>query len=83
MRTMVWLLGTLVGLYCLHRLALWLESRGWLYYRHKKASPNSLGDALLALQQIVQPGAKHVLEVRQRRRVQREDAGGPGNAGGN
>jgi hypothetical protein len=71
----------LAGLYGLHRLALWLESRGWLYYMHKKASPDSLGNAMLSLQQIVQPGAKHVLEVRREHRVQREDAGGPDEAG--
>ena len=28
--------SALVALYGLHRLALWLEARGWLYYIHKK-----------------------------------------------
>jgi hypothetical protein len=81
--TMTWLLivGVAAGLYGLHRIALWMERRGWIFYVHKKASPNALGNAVLNVQQIIQPGSGHVLEVRTNRRVQRDDAGGPDTAG--
>lgn len=80
---MTWLLAIAVaaGVYGLHRLALWMEERGWIYYVHKKASPNALGNAVLGVQQVLQPGAEHVLEIRTTRRVEQDDAGGPDHAG--
>lgn len=80
---MKWLIiiGVVIGLYGLHRLALWMETKGWIFYMHKKASPNTLGNAVLGVQQIFQPGTEHVLEVRQSQRVQRDDAGGPDKSG--
>jgi hypothetical protein len=71
----------IAALYGLHRLFLWMETKGWLYYAHKKASPNALGNAALAVQQIVQPEAEHVLEVRQSKRAEHDDAGGPDKSG--
>jgi hypothetical protein len=57
-------LGAAAALYGLHRLALWLEDRGWLYYRRKK--PQSSAAALwVGLQQFIEPGVRHVREVRQ------------------
>lgn len=81
---MKWLLaaGLISGIYGLHRLALWMESKGWIYYMRKKASSNALGSAVLGVQRIIQPGAEHVLEVRQDQRRQQDDAGGPDKAGG-
>jgi hypothetical protein len=73
--------AVLLGLYGLHRLALWMETKGWIFYIHKKASPNTLGNAALGIQRIIQPGAEHVLEVRKRQRVEKDDAGGPDKAG--
>jgi hypothetical protein len=69
------------GVYGLHRLALWMETKGWIYYVHTKASPSTLGTAMLNLQTILQPGAEHVVEMRQSRRVQRNNADGPDKAG--
>ena len=76
---MKWLIiaGVVSGLYGMHRLLLWMETRGWVYYIHKKASPNTLGNAVLGVQQLFQPGTEHVLEVRQDERAQQDDAGGP------
>jgi hypothetical protein len=81
---MTWLvmLGVVLGLYGLHRLLLWMETKGWIYYMRKRASTNTLGNAVLGLQQLIQPGAEHVLEERQSQRVQQEYAGGPDKAGG-
>ena len=79
-----WLVAPcLIGaLYGLHRLALWMETKGWIFYTHKKASPNALGNAVLGVQQLLQPGVEHVSEMRQSPRVQQDDAGGPDKAGG-
>jgi hypothetical protein len=37
---------------------------------------------MLNVQKILQPGAEHVVVMRQRRRVRRDNADGPGKAGG-
>ena len=81
---MKWLIAACiaVAVYGLHRLALWMETRGWIFYLRTKASPNALGNAVLGVQQILQPGTAHVLEMRQSRSVQQDDSSGPDKAGG-
>jgi len=63
---LLWLLlalGAIPALFGLHRLCLWLESRGWLYYRKNRPSGSSMG-AFLALQQYIEPQVKYVLEAK-------------------
>jgi hypothetical protein len=68
------------GMYVLHRLALWAEERGWIYYLKKKARPDTLGNAFLELQSMVQPEKKYAIEARQEK-AEREDQCGPDAAG--
>ncbi|HVP00123.1 MAG TPA: hypothetical protein VMT15_18760 [Bryobacteraceae bacterium] len=71
-----WSIAALLGLYGLHRLARWMEDKGWIYYQTKRAHPDAMGAAALELQRLVNPGAKHVLEItRQRRSDKRQTAG--------
>jgi hypothetical protein len=56
--------GGLAALYGLHRLALRLEDRGYLYYLRKKPSGSAAG-CFVALQRAVEPQVQHVLFVRQ------------------
>jgi len=58
------LAGVAVAVCLLDRLGLWLEYRGWLYYRRKKPSTSPLG-MWVAMQQFMEPGFKHVREVGQ------------------
>ncbi len=53
------------GLYALHRLALWAEARGWIYYT-RRGSSGALGNAFLEVQALFEPTRRHVLEERQR-----------------
>jgi hypothetical protein len=68
-----WLIGGItvlvlvVGLWGLHRLCLWLEDRGWLYYLRKKPS-SSAGSSFVVLQQFIEPGVQHLIQVEQERR---------------
>jgi predicted aminopeptidase len=55
--------GLLAVLYGLDRLGLWLEPRGWLYYRHKKPT-SSPASAWVGLHQLIEPGARYAREVR-------------------
>jgi hypothetical protein len=70
-----------LALWLLHRLALWMEQRGWIFYIHKKPSPASLGSAFLQIHQLAEPQKKNVLEAKQRERAEHEDAGSPDTAG--
>lgn len=71
----LWGIALVAGLYGLHRLALWMESRGWIYYKKKHASAGTLGAAFLEIQAIAQPEKKYVLEMRQDQRAERDDEG--------
>ena len=69
-----------VGL-VLHRLALWAERRGWIYYRNGRGS--ALGSAMSAVDPIYNPGKSHQVEEQRRLDDDRdnEDAGAPPTAG--
>jgi hypothetical protein len=54
--------GIASGVYALDRLGLWLEARGWIYYRTKRGSV-SLGMAVLETQALLDPGKRHMLEA--------------------
>ncbi len=59
-------LGVVAALYGLDRLGLWLEGRGWLYYRRKKPT-GSPASCWVAMQRLLEPGVKHVAQVGQER----------------
>jgi len=72
MPTRVWLWALLLlaapfALYALHRLCLWLEARGHLYYWHKKPG-GGLSSALTPLQEALDPPTKHVRRVHEQKR---------------
>jgi hypothetical protein len=60
-------IGLIPALWLLDRLGLWLEDRGWLYYRKKKPRSSPMS-AWVAAQQFIEPGVKHVVQVSQERR---------------
>ena len=68
------ILDAAVGLYVLHRLALWLEARGHLFYLHKKPSTGG-GNALMPFQELVQPSVKHVYRMKEEKRKGEQDPG--------
>jgi hypothetical protein len=61
----------LVLLYGLHRLLLWMERQGWVYYWHKRGSGNA-GNVLMPIQAIYQPEVNYVLEERERMETEAE-----------
>ncbi|MDR3719439.1 MAG: hypothetical protein P4K98_11595 [Bryobacteraceae bacterium] len=75
MSLVLWGIALAAGLYGLHRLALWMESRGWIYYKKKHASAGTLSAAFLEIQAIAQPEKKYVLEMRRDQRAERDDEG--------
>ena len=45
----------------LHYLFLWMETRGWIYYKTRPSS-SGLGNALQELNSFMNPAVKEVLE---------------------
>ncbi len=74
------ILGGLAALYGLHRLALWLEQRGHLYYLHKKPSGSAAG-SFVALQKIIEPQSQHVLSIQEEALCDDGETGGPDRPG--
>ncbi len=64
-RLLLWALlvtSGVFGLYGLHRLGLWMEERGYIYYVHKKPKGSAVG-SFVALQKIIEPQVQHVIQV--------------------
>ncbi len=82
---MKWILLVVVGLPLLlfgaDRLLLWMEWRGWIFYRNSRPDPKNLGPAFLEIDALLQPGKRHVLEQKVEQREQEDDEGGPDKAG--
>ena len=77
MKYALWGFAAVGCLYCLHRLGLWAERRGWIYYLKRRGSSGALGSALLEVQAIMEPSKRHVLEERQKDDSERPECGDP------
>jgi len=76
LRIALWIVLTLLAVILLDRLGLWMERRGWIYWR-KQRSGGTLASTLLNLQDIFESGkASHIIEVRQDDRTAAPDPGG-------
>ena len=74
----------LIGLlYVLHRVALWAEGRGWVYYLNSKPSNSALGNAFLEIQSMIEPDKRQLVEARKEEAVEEDEQGEPPEAGGN
>ncbi len=77
MKSALILVATGAILYAIHRLALWAEARGWIYYLHRKADSSTLGNAFLEVQSLIEPEKRHLVEIRQEEAVEEDDQGEP------
>lgn len=46
-----------------HRLLLWAESRGWIFYRHSRPPAGVGALAAAELASLVEPEVRHVIEL--------------------
>lgn len=68
------LLAILVALFCFDRLMLWMERRGWIYWRKRPSGSASPGRAILTeFQQLVEPEIRHVQEHERQQRAVIDD----------
>ena len=69
----LWILAGIAGLLLLDQLGLWMERKGWVYYRKVKPK-GGIGDVFLG-GNVFDPGARHLLEARQEHINEDEDDG--------
>lgn len=59
--------------YGMHRLALYAEGRGWIYYRRRHGSWGAVGAALSHVHAMYEPGRIHVQRLKEDVRVYKDD----------
>ena len=67
--------------YLADRLLLWMEDRGWIFYRRSRPDPKNVGPAFLEIEALLQPSRRHVLEQKVDQHAEEDDDGGPDKAG--
>ncbi len=71
-------ISIIVALGVLDRLLLWMEARGWVYYRRSKGGGRGAAmNALVDLHANLDPGARHMSEERQIERSLEDRSGDP------
>lgn len=63
-----------VALLVLDRLLLWMERKGWIYWRRTKGRRSAMADVFLG-GNVFDPGARHLAEAREERVNEDEDDG--------
>lgn len=70
---LVWIGLAVVGLCGLRRVALWAESRGWIYYRTHRMPAGAAGLAMMEIAAIVEPQTVHVVEALRSEAIRAEE----------
>ena len=80
---LMWAAVAVAGLLALDRLLLWMEIRGWIYWRKtKRKGSGSIAAGLIAMNAIYDPSAHHLSEARQEQEIEDEDDGDDDSSGG-
>lgn len=79
MRWVLIAMAVAASLYALHRLAVYLEDWGFIYYRRKRPAGGG-SPSYCPFQEMIQPQVRHVMEVEEQRQVD-SDVGGSGDLG--
>lgn len=75
LKVLVWVACGIAFLLLLDRLFLYMEGRGWIYYRKKKPGSSALSNACLEVQQLLEPSRKYVVQVKRDERRQLQETG--------
>ena len=67
MTLFIYLIGFVFVGYVLDKCGLWLEQKGWLYYRHQKPQKGIIGSALQELNAQLLPNHRHIVVAKAQR----------------
>lgn len=62
MTLVFWSIGVMLSLYMLHRMALAMEARGWIYYREKHPPAGSGAVSAMRMMEAFKPELEYVIE---------------------
>lgn len=65
-------LAAAAGVYGLHRLCLWLEVQGLLFYKHRQSGSSAAG-CFMPFQVAIEPRAQYVMQVEEEKRHHSDD----------
>jgi hypothetical protein len=71
-KSMFWVLiaaAAVLAWYGLHRLAVWAEARGWIFYKNKRGPLGGFGMALIDATTPFAPEIEHSIEEQQSERM--------------
>ncbi|MGW3956785.1 DUF6191 domain-containing protein [Streptomyces sp. NPDC004752] len=76
MKVLFWVLVAFTAVALADQILLWMERRGWIYWRRRKAGIGAASTAGMMgeLHDVFSPTHRHVSEEKERRLVLREDA---------
>ena len=78
MRLLLIIIEIAMGVYLFDKFCLWLELKGWLYYRNEKPRGGALGNMLQELNAHLSPSNRHVVEMKQNTaRFKKSEANAP------
>lgn len=65
MRLTYCIIGIALAVFAFDRLCLWLERKGWLYYRLEKPQNGVCGNVLQELHALISQSARYSIEMKQ------------------
>lgn len=78
-----WTAAAAAALVALDRLALWMERRGWIYWRRRRGRGSGVGNALLDVHALLEPDRRAMVDAirSEDEEVEKDGAGGPKDPG--
>jgi hypothetical protein len=79
----LWLAAIVAALWLADRTFLWMERRGWIYWRRSKRTPSraSAASAALEIQTLLEPAKRYVLVLKKEEKTLADDEGAPPDPG--
>ncbi len=77
MEIALWICFAIGVLYGLHTVLLWMETKGWLYYRRKRSSSGAT--SIMEVTSILDPSARAAIEAREERAGEEDENDGDDN----
>jgi hypothetical protein len=71
----IWLIGVPLALLGLDRLLLWMETKGWVYWRRTRRSRPRGGGYMTPLSGMFDPGANYLAEAFEERVLEEQESG--------
>jgi hypothetical protein len=76
-KLILWGIAAAAALFLLDRLFLWMESRGWLYYRRTKSRGGASLYHFMQIHKIYNPEIQEVIEIKYGEEQQEDESGEP------